>query len=205
MALDWKKGVSLSTLTGAIGKKVGGGSNAYPSKTTMNLYQGESQSTNVGSLALTGILLAVGIALFVKFGVLDQLAALAAKQAELAETERTAQALKERTADYNDVKETYDSFMARFGGTIDTISILDMVEQRVMSKSVVTNIVLSENTLTLTLYNVPLNTVGDLAKDLETQDMVSRVNVSTASTHDAEGQNTTSTLVVTLAAGGEEE
>ena len=74
-----------------------------------------------------------------------------------------------------------------------------------MNASTVTSIVLADNTLTLTLYNVPLDTVGNLAKDLETQPMVTRVNVSTATTQKAEGQNTVSTLVITLVNTGSEE
>ena len=67
-----------------------------------------------------------------------------------------------------------------------------------MPVTTVTSISLADETLTLTLYNVPLDTVGNLAKDLETQEMVQSVNVSTATTQNAEGQNTVSTLVVTL-------
>jgi hypothetical protein len=40
--------------------------------------------------------------------------------------------------------------------------------------------------------------VGDLAKQLEGQDLVRTVNVSTATTQNAEGRNTVSTLVINL-------
>ena len=107
--------------------------------------------------------------------------------------------MQSATADYESVKATYDAYMARYGrGSNDAIAVLDMVEQHVMSASTVTSIVFSDNSLTLTLYDVSLVTVGDIAKELEGQDMVSAVNVSTATTQNAGNQNTVSTIVVRL-------
>ena len=199
MALDLKKDINFSEVFGKLGRGSRMGSSAFPSKTTMNLYQGDEQSTDIRKVILVGILLTIGIVVFVKFGVLDQLDMLNKKEGELAEQRALLAATNASAGEYDSVKESFDAFTARYGeGSADAIAVLDMVEQRVMPVTTVTSISLADETLTLTLYNVPLDTVGNLAKDLETQEMVQSVNVSTASTQNAEGQNTVSTLVVTL-------
>jgi hypothetical protein len=201
MALDWKKEVKLGDLLPFLkgGKKSGGGSTTYPTKTTMNLYQGDVQTTDVRKVIVTAVLLTIGIALFVKFGVLDQIALVSQKEGELAQQKQIAMSLAQAYGDFDEVKELYDAYQARLGSAaVDIIAILDMVEDNVKKKADVSAIVIADGTLTLTLYNVPLDTVGDLAKELEGQDLVRRVNVSTATTQNAERQNTVSTLVVTL-------
>ena len=199
MALDLKKEINFSEVLGKFGRGSRGGSSAFPSKSTMNLYQGDEQSTDIRKVILVGILLTIGIALFVKFGVLDQLDMLNKKEGELAEQRSLLAATNASAGEYDSVKESFDAFTARYGeGSADAIAVLDMVEQRVMPVTTVTSISLADEVLTLTLYNVSLDTVGNLAKDLENQEMVQSVNVSTATTQNAEGQNTVSTLVVTL-------
>lgn len=199
MALDLKKEINFSEVFGKLGRGSRMGSSAFPSKTTMNLYQGDEQSTDIRKVILVGVLLTIGIAVFVKVGVLDQLDMLNKKEGELAEQRALLAATNASAGEYDSVKESFDAFKARYGeGSADAIAVLDMVEQRVMPVTTVTSISLADETLTLTLYNVPLDTVGNLAKDLETQEMVQSVNVSTATTQNAEGQNTVSTLVVTL-------
>lgn len=207
MALDWKQEINLSTITGLFkrGKGASAGSSALPTKTTMNLYQGDPKTTDIRKVVIVGVLLFAFIALFVKFGVLDQLARLSQKQGELAEQRMITESSKAAAMDYDEIKEVYDAYQARYGGSrVDAIAVLDMVEQLVMPAAQVTSIVFSDSTLTLTLYDVPLDTVGNIAKTLEGQSMVSAVNVTTASTHNAEGMNTVSTLVVTLNTSGSE-
>lgn len=203
MALDWNKEVSLGSITKLVkrpGKGVQKGDSEFPSKTTMNLYQGDSGPTDVRKVVIVGVILFIAIGLFVKFGVLDPLDALGRKQAELAQQEAALAAMKERSAEYQQVKELYDGYMARYGDdSVDAITLLAMVEQLVMPRAYVSSIVLADDTLTLTLHNVSLETAGDIAKTLEVQPAVKSVNLTTATTQNADGPNTISTLVVTLA------
>ena len=209
MALDWKKEISFSTITDMIGGKskkgAGQGSSAYPSKTTMNLYQQEKGSTNIRKTIVVGVLLLVFIALFVKFGVLDQLALVSQKEAELAEQRALVAGVSTSPGDFDELKETYDAYMASYGGSADAMLLLNMIEQRVMPQTNVSAIVYADNTLTLTLYNAPLDTVGTIAKDLESQPLVTKANVTTATMQSSEGQNTVSTLVLTLVGAESEE
>ena len=205
MALDWKQQVTFDSvkklvkLPGKGGDK-GGGSTDYPSKTTMNLYQGDKSTTDVRKVVIVGVILVVIIGVFVKFGVLDPLDALGRKQAEVAQQETMLASMKEGSAQYQQIKEQYDGYMARYGSdSVDAISLLTMIEQEVMPRANVSSIVLADSSLTLTLYNVSLDTAGEIAKSLEGQPAVKSVNITTATTQNADGQNTISTLVVTLA------
>lgn len=205
MALDWKREIDLKSL---FSRKKGGlsGSITYPSKTTINLYRSDQQATDKRKVILACVLGAIVLGLFVKFGVLDQMAVVSQMENELNEQRALSEKAKANLGDYADVQEAYEAYLARYGkGATDAIAVLDMVEKNVMSKTTVTSIVLGEDILTLTLYNVSLDTVGNLAKDLESQEMVSKVNVSTATTQNAEGLNTVSTLVINLVSNESEE
>ncbi|MBR3225174.1 MAG: hypothetical protein IKF78_07625 [Atopobiaceae bacterium] len=209
MALDWKKEISLSTILDLFGRKkknVSASSSDFPSKTTMNLYQVEKASTDVRKIVIVGVLLAVGIGVFVKFGVIDQLALISAKEGELAQQETLLQATRSSNGDYENLKEVYDAYMARYGSdSTDVIAVLDMVEKRVMPKGFVSGIVLADDVITLTLVDVPLNVMGDLSKDLENQPLVSNATVSTSTTKTSEGEKNVSTLVLTLVTAKSEE
>lgn len=203
MALDWNKEINLSTLKNLFNRgknaATGGGANTYPSKTTMNLYQGDQQTNDVKRVGIVAVLLAVAIAVFVKFGVVDQIALLSSKQAELAQQQGSLNSLVSATTDYEEIKEIYDAYLIRYGNTgIDAIEVLDMVEKDIMSASTVSSIVLSDGTLTLTLNDVTLNTVGDLAKKLENMDMVQSVNITSANTNKSDDLKAEATMVVTL-------
>ncbi len=202
MALDWKKEVSLDSVKQLFnrGAKSGkAGSSEYPTKTTMNLYQGESGTTDIRKVVIVGVILFLAIGLFVKFGVLDQLDAVSRKEAELGQQEALLASIKGDAGKFEQIKELYDGYTARYGGdSVDAMSLLTMVEQLVMPRATVSSIVLADNSLTLTLYNVSLETAGDIAKALEGQDAVKSVNLTTATTQNVEGQNTISTLVVSL-------
>ena len=203
MALDWNKQVSFDSVKKLVkrdGKGAQQGGGDYPSKTTMNLYQGGSNTTGIHKVVIVGVILLVAIGVFVKFGVFDPLDALSRKQAELAEQETMLATMKESSGKYQEIKELYDGYMARYGSDqADAISLLEMVEQHVMPRAYVSSIVLAEDTMTLTLYNVSLDTAGEIAKVLEGQAAVKSVNLTTATSQSADGQSTISTLVVSLA------
>ena len=207
MALDWNKEVSLGTILDLVHPKKDGpaGSSAYPSKTTMNLYQGDGQQSDIRKVIVVGVLLFAAIAVFVKFGVLDQLAYLSQKEGELAQQQALVAAAKKGAGNYDELKESYDAYLAQYGsGTIDGIAVLDVVDQRVRNVAQVSNVTLSKGILTITVNDVSLDTVGNLAKDLESQSLVENVNVSTANMKNKDGVMTDATLVVSLV-GGENE
>ena len=209
MALDWKKEIDLSTILGFVkkGKSGSKGGTELPTKTTMNLYQSEKQAANVRKIVLVGVLLLVCGAAFVKIGVLDQLSYLSQKEGELAEQQALVSRMSNAVGDYDEVAELYDAYVAKHGiDSTDAIAVLDLVERRVMGKATVSKIVYDKGVITLTIKGVSLQTVGDLASELEKEAMVASTHVTSASRQQADAADTESTLVVSLVAsqGGEE-
>lgn len=211
MALDWNKEVSFSSIVNLVtrGKKGEAATTTdYPTKTWMNLYQVESKKTNVRTIVLASVLALLCIVAVVKFGVIDQFAVVHVKEAEL---ERQQQALLEvssQGAEYTEVRELYEGYQLRYGsGDIDVIDVLDLIERQVKPAAKVSAITFSDTTLTLTLRDVTLDTVGILSQQLRDQDIVESVYVSTAQ---AEGratgsaEKTSATLVITLVSNDEE-
>ncbi len=201
MALDWNQEVSLATIMDIARPGKGGskGSATIPTKTTMNLYQPETKTINLRKAVILLVLALILIGVFVKFGVIDQFAALSQKQAQLEEQQAILIKYAGSVEGYKEVQELYEAYVAQYGSdTPDAIAVLEMVEKRVMGKATVTGITLSGETLTLTMEDVSLETVGDLASDLEKEPTVKATNVMTATAQSEDTQKTVSTLVVTL-------
>ena len=203
MALDWNKELSLSTVLDLVrpgSKKNKGGAPDIPSKTTMNLYQVEDTATNVRKLVLGGILGVLVLALILKFGVVDLFMALGQKQEQLAQQEAILAEIGAVSSETDEITKLYEAYEKKYGsGGPDVIAVLDMVERCVVPRAKVTGITLADSILTLSIEDASLETVGDLASDLEKEPLVQSTNVSSASTkakNDAQG--TESTLVVML-------
>lgn len=207
MALDWNKEVSLSTILGMVkkGKDSGAVSTDLPTKTTMNLYQTEKAATDLRKVILLGILGLVCLIAVVKFGVLDPLGELSQKQSNLAQQQAMLLEMSNPSSEYAEVAEEYAAYTAKFGtGATDAITVLNMVQDKVMNQATVTGIVLADSTLTLTIQGTSLETVGNLASELEKESIVLGTNVTTASTQKDKSADTTATLVVTLVGPQEE-
>lgn len=203
MALDWNKEVSFSSLGNLFNRSKSSGSSKYPSKTTMNLYVVE-RNTQTSRVVLTAVLLVLFIALFAKFGVLDQYARLNAKEAELSQQQTLVAQTEAQLKDYDEVLATYQGFASTGDpNAVDAISSLELVTTQVIPYAEVSSIVLDDGILTLTLTNTSLSTVGELAMHLKGQDMVQGVSVSTASNNagSAASAGEVATLTVELSNG----
>ena len=201
MALNWNQEVTFSSIKNFITRKKGEEAtvSAYPTKTTMNLYQVDETKVRLSTIILAGVLGLVCVVALVKFGIVDQLTAVGAKQAELARQQQLLLEASAGTADYAEIAELYEGYTTLLNTEgIDAIGVLDLVEKHVKPTAAVSQITFSDYMLTLTLNNISLEQAGVLAKDLESQQMVQTVNVSTATTTKGEGKSVTATLVITL-------
>jgi hypothetical protein len=196
MALDWSKKVSFG---GNSSKK---SLNAYPAKTSMNLIAADKNAVDLRKVLPIVVVLAVLVALFVKFGVVDYYAQVAVKQNDLAVQKASLSAVESKLASYDSVKAEYESYGSYLSGSsatqVDALIVLNMVDQQIMPTASVTAINLKSNTLSLSLANASLDTIGNLVKSLDAQPIVSNVSVSTAATSATAAQDVTATMVVTL-------
>lgn len=159
-------------------------------KTTMNFARRES-SFNVKKMIPVILILAVAIALFVKFGVIDQLDKKLAAYNEIAE--------KQAVIDEMEMKLTgYDELYAKYGrysygwmddnevNTIDRIEILKLVESKVMRSARIDDISINGDVITMNLSGITLQNTSDIVKALEQDELVKSVAVYSATAQDAE-------------------
>lgn len=198
MALDWNKEISFGGLFKRTKKS---GSSQYPTKTTMNLYVVE-RTTQTSHVVLVAVLLIVIVALFVKFGVVDQYARLHAKETELSQQQLAVSQAEAQLKNYDEVLATYQGFASTGDpNAVDAVSVLDLVTTQVMPYANVSSIVLDNGVLTLTLTGASLSTVGELATQLTGQDMVESVSVSTASNATSSTVGDVATITIQLSNG----
>lgn len=195
MALDWNKEITI----GGPSKKA---SSEYPSKTTMNLAATEGRTVNLRNTILVGILLLVLVVLFAKFAVADFYGQVSQKQAELSTQKAQLAQVESKLANYDSVKAEYESYGTYVTGSsaaqVDALTVLNLVDQQIMPSARVTAINLKDNSLSLSLTNVSLDTIGNLVKTLNAQSIVSNVSVSTAANSATAASDVTATMVITL-------
>lgn len=178
------------------------GGKKYPVKTTVNLAQKERKHRDLGAVILTAVVLAVAIALFCKFGVIDRLNKVGAAQAQAAaQTAQLAQ-LREQTADYPQVLEEYQDdtlSVSAAGGGADPMDCLRLMEDALLSKSEVSSFTVSSDQITVKLSGVTLNEVSGIYLSLTASDLVKGVQVYTAATDSEKKAAVTATMTITLA------
>ena len=200
MALDLGKKLSLGDIKGASKKTK---KSEYPQKTYINLVQVDRKTIDMRRTALTGIVVVVLLALFAKFGVIDFYARLDAKKAELGAQTAQLTALQSQLANYNAVLEEYEGYesmsLSGDGMSVNALAAIDLVETYVAPSASVGSLSLTGNELSLSLTDVSLDGVGQIANTLKEQSMVQDVVVFNASTRNSDNGNTTASMKIVLA------
>lgn len=181
-------------INGSAGRK------KYLTKTTVNLAMRENRSGESRAVVPTAIILAVLIALFCKFGVIDPL--MKASTAEqLAESESVAlQSLEDANADYDEVLAKYENLnisTVSVTGTMEPMECLSLIDDNLVAASKVEAYTVSQGVITAKISGVTLNSISDIYKSLMAYDSVENVQIYTAATGE-EGSGTTATLTIKL-------
>ena len=202
MALDWNKEISFSGLRKARPKQ----SDAFPTKTYMNLAVADRKSVELKKTVPFAVILVVLVALFLKFGVFDFVTGVQAKQAELANRQQTLSQLESQLAGYDGVLAEYSSYVsARLGDdgtTVPTLDALALVDTIVRPVASVSSLNYDSNQLTLMLANASLSSLGDLLNRLYEQPIVSNVSVSNATTTQSNTGDVLTAMTITLQKAG---
>jgi len=199
MALDLGKKLSIGDIKGAAKKTKKAD---YPEKTYINLVQVDRKTIDMRRTVVTGIIVVILLALFAKFGVIDFYARLDAKKAELGAQTAQLTALQTQLANYNAVLEEYEGYesmsLSGDGMSVNALDAINLVETYVAPSANIASLSLSGSTLTLSLSDVSLDGVGQIASTLREQSMVKNVSVSTASTRNADSENVTAAMAISL-------
>lgn len=203
MALDWNKEISFSGLRKGKPKAKAD----YPSKTYMNLVVEDRKALEARRAVPIGILLALLVAAFAKFGVYDFYDRVNQKQAELSQQQQVLSGLEAQLVDYDEVLAEYEAYeSSRLSVDEDTVSATDalaLVDRYIAPSARVASVDLEGNTLSLNLADITLDRVGSLVSTLDAQPMVAGVSVSTAATERTSASDVMVSMVVTLQKAGE--
>ena len=194
MAIDWNKEIKIG----------GSGELVLPTKTTMNLLPQQSSTSNIGKIILWVILGVLLAALVGKFGIYDLFVAADNKEAELQTAQQNFESLAAQLSDYDEVQAEYRSYVGIESGdeeSIDALRAMELVASAIEPSATVTAAGASGTTLTVTIKDIPLDSVGRLADTLRAQPLVSDVAVSTANSSDE--ANVTAMLQITLTSEAE--
>lgn len=191
--MDLKQEVSLGSL-----KR--GKAPAYPTKTSINLVDTEQARGNlVVQLALFAIALVL-IGIFAKFAVVDPLASSMESGNEVSAAQARLDALIAENADYEELNAQYDRYVVpglseQEQNLVDRDTVLDLLQQKVMSVGYLDSLRVVSNTVTATCLGVDLSRVSSLVESLESDERVAHVTVSTAQGENDSGTSATIQIV----------
>lgn len=175
---------------------------AYPTKTTINLYYKEDKSGGISTFTLYLIFIVVVLLALSKMFVFDVITDLNKAQANY-------ESLKATLDDYNVVLEEYDkvnteynkysySYLSSQEKLQDRMEVLEVLEATIFKQSTVQSISITGDVISVSLTDVDLEKTSVIAKDLESYDIVDHVTVNTASF----GGTYTTRMIITLTPEG---
>lgn len=176
-------------------------------KTTINLAQRERRAANLETVVPTAVILAVLIALFCKFGVIDQLNRVSRMDAQTTQVQQLLGQVQEKTADYSSVKEKYEAntaAQAALNGGADPMSCLMLIEENLMGEAAVSSFAISGGTISVKMSNVTLNQISVICTRLKSSPMVSGVKVYTAQSGAKSAARATAAMTVQLVSSDSE-
>lgn len=194
--------VNLDFLKDLGKKKTGSG---LPNKKTMNLVILEKNDNSKVTDIVLIVLLVIVLALFVKFGVLDIYNKKKAAQEEVDAAQVELDQNRELLTRYEAVFEKFSHYFKAFLNEdelklVDRIELIDMLNEHLFNVAEMQSVNISGNTIGITFYDVTLEQVGQLAQDLSDNELVTNVDLQTATTNkDKNGNLLTGTQKVLTA------
>ena len=182
----------------------------YPSKQTMNLIVKETNYKQQIGLIIGICFLFVLGGSFIKIHVFDRFHRIQSQQKEYASITKQIEQLKEEIKEYSSIQEQYylytDALLEKAERQeVDRMEILKLVEQCAFQKAKVTNILVQENQVTLTIRSKSLSKLSEVVSKFETNEFVSYVSVSTATSNKDESKgDVIANIIVELKNVGDE-
>ena len=169
------------------GKK-GKGRAGYPNKQYINVMDCMKPEENKTLEIVIFIVFLIALAVFTKFGVIDNIAQMSAAEAAYNDMQRQITELREQNADYEDVKKDYSHYgMGYLDDTeillVDREDVLDLLDKYVLKSADIKTLAISDNTVTLTVEKTKLSAISSIVKELEEEPAVSFVTVNVAGTN----------------------
>lgn len=174
---------------------------AYPVKQSINLVRAGQSLTSRYNNVFLAVLLAILVVIFVKFAVADPVLASAQNANQISSAQSELNQLKTSNAGRSATSEEYAHYVVP-NLTADETSltprddIVALLKDKVVGIGSISSLKVTGNTVTVTCVNVGLQDLSSLVKNLESDQRVSYVTVSTAQA--SEGKASSATVVITM-------
>ena len=174
---------------------------ALPSKKTMNFVHHES-SFNPKKVLPLAIVAIVVIAVFAKFGIMDQLDKKTAAYNDLAQRQEQLAVVNAKLAGYDELAKQYGRYSYGWMdesevNMVSRMDILALVEQKISPAAVIENIAVNGNVLTLNIHGITLEQASAMVKSLEESEMVTSATVYNADAATAEEASIFLSIILT--------
>ena len=163
---------------------------AAPSKKTMNFSRHVS-SFDLRKMAPYLIVIVIVLALFAKFGFIDQLSKKSDAYAQLADIQSQQEMLDLKLKDYPELEKQYGRYSYGWMSEdevslVDRMEVYKLIESKIMDAAVIEDFAINGNVITMNIRGITLIQASAVVKDLESSPMVDSAYVYSAEAENAE-------------------
>lgn len=174
---------------------------AAPSKKTMNFSRHVS-SFDLRKMTPYLIVIVIVLALFAKFGFIDQLSKKTDAYAQLADIQSQQEVLNLKLKDYPELEKQYGRYSYGWMSEdevslVDRMEVYSLIESKIMDAAVIEDFAINGNVITMNIRGITLIQASAVVKDLESSPMVDSAYVYSAEAENAEQAEMFMTINIT--------
>lgn len=174
---------------------------AAPSKKTMNFSRHVS-SFDLRKMTPYLIVIVIVLALFAKFGFIDQLSKKTDAYAQLADIQSQQEMLNLKLKDYPELEKQYGRYSYGWMSEdevslVDRMEVYSLIESKIMDAAVIEDFAINGNVITMNIRGITLIQASAVVKDLESSPMVDSAYVYSAEAENAEQAEMFMTINIT--------
>ena len=163
---------------------------AAPTKKTMN-FSHHVSSFDLRKMMPAIIVIVIVIALFAKFGIIDQLSKKTSAFAELSDIQTQQDVLNAKLKDYPELEKQYGRYSYGWMSEdevalVDRMEVYSLIESKIMDAAVIEDFAINGNVITMNIRGITLIQASAVVKDLESSPMVDSAYVYSAEAENAE-------------------
>ena len=163
---------------------------AAPLKKTMNFSRHVS-SFDLRKMVPYLIVIVIVLALFAKFGFIDQLSKKSDAYAQLADIQSQQEMLDLKLKDYPELEKQYGRYSYGWMSEdevslVDRMEVYSLIESKIMDAAVIEDFAINGNVITMNIRGITLIQASAVVKDLESSPMVDSAYVYSAEAENAE-------------------
>ena len=180
---------------------------AAPTKKTMN-FSHHVSSFDLRKMMPAIIVIVIVIALFAKFGIIDQLSKKTSAFAELSDIQTQQDVLNAKLKDYPELEKQYGRYSYGWmtdteASLVDRMDVLDILENTIYPVAHIQDFAVNNNILAVNISGLTLDQTSALVQQLEDHPLISSVSVYSATSEDPTSQAKIAMTII-LEKGGEE-